>query len=79
MSMCQGLLFETEGEKPKILLKSLSEQYAVFIVDRKYISVRLDKMPQVEEGVYKVRLNNLYCIVDTMQTIPNGGIELDAI
>ena len=74
MFMCQNI-----EEKPKIWLKDLDDHYATFTIGNKCAAVRLDKMPEIAEGVYKVEVLSMLCIVDTNIPISEGGRAVEVI
>ena len=66
-------------EKPKIWLKDLNEHYATFATKNKLMSIRLDNLTPIENGVYKVKVFSNYCILDTNVPLASGGRELEVI
>jgi hypothetical protein len=64
---------------PKVVLRGLDEHYARFRCGSNIASVRLDKMRKIGDGVYKVEVFSVNCIVDTNIPIPYEGRELEAV
>lgn len=72
-------MFQSVEEKPRIWLKDLNEHYATFSTSRGIASVRLDNLPQISEGVYRIKVFSMECIVDTNIPLASGGRELEIV
>lgn len=72
-------MFQSVEEKPRIWLKDLNEHYATFSTSRGIASVRLDNLPQIKKGVYRIKVFSDYCIVDTNIPFTSGGREIEVI
>jgi len=72
--MCQN-----DNGKPRIWLKDVNDHYATFTAGNKCAAVRLDRMPEISEGVYKVQVFSVICIVDTNIPLCEGGREAEIV